>query len=177
MSMTPTLVLTLLGAILLLVGLLGGGFEVKELKIPRVGWAARIPALLAGSLLLLLGIAPKQPDPPPPSQGINVTIVDDLGDDQISEQVVFNIDGRNVGVINVNRDYPHASLRVHLAGPGKYSYMATANAHFKDNPRAEYSGVGQALIDVVDGQQFDIEGAVSGETWLVTLHESTLAAR
>jgi hypothetical protein len=44
--------LILLGALLLLVGIIGGGFEIKELKIPKVGIFPRIAALTLGVLLI-----------------------------------------------------------------------------------------------------------------------------
>jgi hypothetical protein len=180
--MTGEIVIMLLGAVLVLVGLLGGGFELRELKIPRVGWAARVPALVAGSILLLIGIGLTQKaatggtDPPPPSQ-VQVTLFDDLGDGQVSEQVIMQVDGRDMGVLSVNRHYPHGELRLHLPGPGRYSYTAVAKAHFTEAPEEEYSGVGQGMIDIRDGGEFDIEGEISGSTWLITLHERAIAIR
>ena len=41
----------LLGGLLLFIALVGGGFQVKELKVPKVGWAPR-----AMSLLLAYGL-------------------------------------------------------------------------------------------------------------------------
>ena len=45
-----------LGAILLLIGILGGGFELRELKIPTVSKPVRFISLVAGVFLLLIGI-------------------------------------------------------------------------------------------------------------------------
>ncbi len=43
-----------LGAILLLAGILGGGFEVKELKIPKISGMARLVAMIAGLAFISL---------------------------------------------------------------------------------------------------------------------------
>lgn len=48
--MTPELLLFIFGALLILIGILGGGFDVKELKIPKVGAGVRICAILVSSL-------------------------------------------------------------------------------------------------------------------------------
>ena len=45
----------LFGAILVAVAILGGGFEVKEIKVPQVRGAARAVAAAAGLLFLLIG--------------------------------------------------------------------------------------------------------------------------
>jgi len=45
-----------LGALLLLVGILGGGFELKEIKVPPVGKALRLIAAAVGLFFILLGV-------------------------------------------------------------------------------------------------------------------------
>ncbi|HEV8612762.1 MAG TPA: hypothetical protein VGQ73_04565 [Gemmatimonadales bacterium] len=44
------------GCLLLMVAILGGGFEVKELKVPKVGRAPRFAACLFGVLFVFIGI-------------------------------------------------------------------------------------------------------------------------
>jgi hypothetical protein len=44
------------GGLLLLVAILGGGFEVKELKVPTVGRASRLAACVCGILFVFMGI-------------------------------------------------------------------------------------------------------------------------
>lgn len=44
------------GALLLLIGLLGGGFEVKELKLPKVGWSIRLISITVGMFFLAIGL-------------------------------------------------------------------------------------------------------------------------
>jgi hypothetical protein len=49
------------GSLLMLVAILGGGFEVKELKVPKVGPASRIAACACGMLFIFLGIYLNRP--------------------------------------------------------------------------------------------------------------------
>jgi hypothetical protein len=47
--------LIIVGAALLLVGILGGGFELKELKVPTVSKLVRFTSLIAGFALTIMG--------------------------------------------------------------------------------------------------------------------------
>jgi hypothetical protein len=42
------------GAILILAGIIGGGFEVKELKVPRISGTSRVMALVAGLAFIVV---------------------------------------------------------------------------------------------------------------------------
>ena len=62
MSMSAGILLLVLGSLLLVVGIIGGGFEVKELKIPRVGTGSRILAGMVGALLIVIGVGINDPN-------------------------------------------------------------------------------------------------------------------
>ena len=70
-AMSPDLLLFGVGGLLLVTGLLGGGFELRELKIPQVGRVARVCATGAGGACILLGfglstaLTDPAPDPDP----------------------------------------------------------------------------------------------------------------
>jgi hypothetical protein len=173
------------GGVLLLVGIIGGGFEVKEVKIPRVGWAPRLFATLAGFLFLCIGVnvqaagrgAPASPTIAQASVGatpapIDFTIHDQCGENQVSEQVTVLIDGRMVGNLSVNEQYSNASLTVTVPRPGRYSYTVESAAVFNvDGYRREMRGAGQGMIAVDSGKQYDLAGSLTGNTWLVSLVE------
>ena len=53
--MSPEIVMSILGGVLVLTAILGGGFEVKEIKIPRIGAGSRVMAAAAGTVFLLRG--------------------------------------------------------------------------------------------------------------------------
>src|SRR5689334_23331138 len=44
------------GAILLLIGIVGGGFEIKEFKVPKVGPAPRIISAIGGIFFVFLAM-------------------------------------------------------------------------------------------------------------------------
>lgn len=46
------------GCLLLFVAILGGGFEVKELKVPKVGRASRLASCVLGMLFIVIGFSP-----------------------------------------------------------------------------------------------------------------------
>jgi hypothetical protein len=176
------------GGVLLLVGIIGGGFEVRELKIPRVGWAPRLFATLAGLLFLCIGVSVQStaaagrgaPASPTIAQAgvvatpapIDFTIYDQRGENQVSEQVTVLIDGRMVGNLSVNEQYSNASLTVTVPRPGRYSYTVESAAVFNvEGYRRELRGAGQGMIAVDSGKQYDLAGTLTGNTWLVSLVE------
>lgn len=55
----------ILGSILLLIGIFGGGFQVKELKIPQIGKFSRFVATSLGIFFIVLSLGPDQPTPTP----------------------------------------------------------------------------------------------------------------
>ena len=63
----------ILGSILLLIGIFGGGFQIKELKIPQIGKFSRFLATSLGIFFILISLGLDIPPPsttttpPPPS--------------------------------------------------------------------------------------------------------------
>jgi len=56
--------------------------------------------------------------------------------------------------------------------PGRYSFTVESAAVFNFNGELrELRGAGQGMIDVDSGKQYDLEGTITGNTWLVTLVE------
>ncbi|MEG3925013.1 MULTISPECIES: hypothetical protein [unclassified Microcoleus] len=65
--MTLKILTFILGSILLLIGIFGGGFQVKELKIPQIGKFSRFLATSLGIFFILISIGlDEQPPTPPP---------------------------------------------------------------------------------------------------------------
>jgi hypothetical protein len=65
--MELNLVAFLFGAILLAVAILGGGFELKELKVPKVSWFPRLVSAFMGMFFVVVGIGLETPPIEPPS--------------------------------------------------------------------------------------------------------------
>src|SRR5258707_730180 len=110
------------GGILLLVAILGGGFELKEFKIPKVGGAPRFCSGLAGLFFILLGVgigqssAPETQSVKASNQFLNqpsnqqpqgeFTVYDNFGDQEpgrVSEQITILIDGKIKGQLTADR--------------------------------------------------------------------------
>jgi hypothetical protein len=173
----------LLGGILLSVGILGGGFEIKELKVPKVGTRVRLLSAAAGLVFICVGMGssggenaqPRGNNPPqvsPTDTPVDFVLTDQLGQGQVSEQVTVLVDGRTVGDLTVNQDYPDSRMRVTVPNPGQHSYTAEATAVFNaEGNLIQYTGVGQGMIDVEPGKTYSLRGSISGNTWLVSIVE------
>jgi hypothetical protein len=166
------------GGILMLVGVLGGGFEVKELRIPKVGPGARVLSAVVGLLFICLGFGATAGESQPVVAGntrelpVEFTLTDQLGDGELSEQVTVLVDGKNVGNLTVNGEYPSSQLMVTVPQSGQHSYTAEATAIFDlQGDRVQYAGAGQGMIDVQQGRVYSLRGSMSGNTWLVSIEE------
>jgi hypothetical protein len=173
--MTPEIISFVFGVLLILIGILGGGFEVRKVKIAKVGPGTRLLAAVSGLSFITLGIAIQSRDTTPEkasSPPVNFTISDVLGDEQVSERMTVVIDGRNVGDLTVNEQYPRSTITVTVPQEGKYNYVLDTSAVFKGD-NAELHGVGQGTIDVKPEKAFTARGCVNGNTWIATLMEGS----
>ena len=142
--MTPEIVFFACGSLLILIGIFGSGFEVRELKIPKVGPGVRILAAVGGLAFITLGIGIQCRDTTPEkanSSPVNFTISDVIGDEQVSEQITVVIDGRNVGDLTVNEQDPRSTITVTVPREGKYSYVLDASAVFKETAQSSMVSV------------------------------------
>lgn len=60
--MDSYIILILFGALLSLIGIVGGGFSIKEIKIPKVNTLSRVIASILGVLFILTGLYIENPD-------------------------------------------------------------------------------------------------------------------
>ena len=181
------------GAILLLVAIVGGGFEVREFKIPKVGWVARLIAGFAGGVFVLIGFGISStgidqgqenketraqaamlgtPQTPAP---VEFTVFDQLGNDgRVSEQITISVDGKFVGQLTANQQDPRSMLTVTEPSAGRYSYsiFATKVMYYNGKPY-RHEGTGQGMISVSQGKKFELVESTSGNTWLVSLVEQS----
>jgi hypothetical protein len=181
------------GILLLFVAIVGGGFEVRELKVPRVGRIARMVSAVAGVLFLTLGFsgttvpevarspvahadtpvqAPTEPTAPPPSS-VDFTVQDELGELQITEQITVHIDGRMVGTLTVDAVHPTSTLTVTVPEPGRYEYTLESSTMFDlDSGPTEIPGHGSGQIDVKAGSAFSIVYDIGETELLLELEEA-----
>jgi hypothetical protein len=184
--MTIDIIIGLFGGLLIFVAIVGGGFELRELKVPKVGRVARAAAAVVGSLLLLFAIpssaysddppmptittsppptTPSQPIETPVPRTVDFTIQDELGDNQITEQIKVHVDGRLVGTLTVDVAHPRASLTVTVTSPGRHSYTLSSLTvfEFDDGTVEEISGYGHGHVDVSEGKVFAVRYEVGEE--------------
>jgi len=177
------------GGLLLFIGVLGGGFEVKELKVPKVGAGVRVVSAFVGVLFVCLGFgASLTPSPqlnaenheaavvhassPAVDEPVDFTLTDQLGDGELSEQVTVLVDGKNVGNLTVNQEYPNSRLTVTVPKSGQHSYTAEAVAVFNiQGTPTQLAGAGQGMIEVRPGKVYFLRGSMTGSTWLVSIEE------
>ena len=89
----------ILGALLVLAGILGGGFEIKEVKIPKISGVTRFIAMVVG--LAFIGFAFLAPMPP--DQGGERTIP---GDRMSSMEWDTNRPGLDYQDFDLSKDDP-----------------------------------------------------------------------
>lgn len=174
------------GGILLFVGVVGGGFELRELKVPKVGVGVRVLSTIVGLIFVCLGFSrptndslPVSPDlqgqhfePRLSAERVEFTLTDQLGEGELSEQVTVLVDGKDVGNLTVNQEYPNSRLLIAVANPGQHSYTAEATAVFDDEGTpVQYTGAGQGMINVQNGRSYSLRGSMTGSTWLVSIEE------
>ncbi len=179
------------GGLLLLVGILGGGFELKELKVPKVGRGSRIIASIAGVIFIIVGLGlgenKKMPsgDSDPGKQLTNnadlqqesapveFTISDQLTEGAISERLTIIIDGKNIGTLSASQQYPTSMLKVTVPMRGRCSYTVDGGiSYFYRERMIELPCMGQGMIDVESGKKFDLGSSISGNTCTITILEA-----
>ena len=185
--MTVQVIAFAFGGILLFVGVIGGGFELKELRVPKVGVGVRVLSTMVGLVFICLGFSEPTQSSPQADTGrlstpavqpavhaepVEFTITDQLGESELSEQATILVDGKNVGNLTVNEQYPNSRLLVSVPTPGQHSYTVEAAAVFDDQGTpVQYNGAGQGMIQVQGGNTYFLRGSISGSTWLVSIEQ------
>ncbi|VVN46971.1 hypothetical protein [Pseudomonas fluorescens] len=177
-----------LGAVLLLIGLIGGGIEAKEIKIPSVGTNIRIGAGIFGIGFIILGLwlaghlkEPKSEVQTEPaaligtstekSDRISFVVRDQLGQDQKKEKIILYIGGTSVGEFIINEANPAASISVNLPAEGDYEYALSGFVDIIESETIKrFSIVGQGTLPVTHGAifEFNVED-LNGNTKRLTL--------
>jgi hypothetical protein len=183
--MSPEVIIGGLGALLIVTAVLGGGFELRELKVPRIGRFARLISAVLGCVCVLLSVgiavntapsavaAPQGGRGPDPETStlIHFTVTDELGDAQVTEQVSIVLDGRRVGDLTVDQDNPASSMQHSLRGPGQYSYTLSSwsREYAFDGTEVAVQGSGQGTITIEDGDVLAVQFADNGQSRALTL--------
>lgn len=117
-----------IGAIVLVAGVMLIAAAVVGHRSCATRGAAAVTGLLGvvGASLLIAGSGAE-----PAAGPITVTIVDELGPDQVFEEVRVRFDGRDAGILSVGAANPRATLRVTLPRAGRYTYTTRAKRRLK----------------------------------------------
>lgn len=172
--MTIPLVTFALGGILILVSVLGGGFEVRELKIPKVNWITRLMAAVAGMLFIVVAIGidqkvsrpedsttslikDEQVPPPAPPKRINFVVTDELGENQVLEATTVYINGSHIGDFSLNPQLPRASLAGWASSAGAYNYhLQTLLQVNREDGQARLQCRGEGIVHLVEGARYAV---------------------
>jgi hypothetical protein len=174
------------GIVMLFIAIVGGGFELRELKVPKVGRIARLVSGITGVIFLLVGIGATTLADPRPAEAtpttsvestgqttstpIDFTVRDELGPDQITEQITVHIDGRMVGTLTVDAVHPDATVTVTVPKPGQYDYSLDSRSTFDlDSGPTEISGHGAGTINVREGASLSVVYDVGQDDLVLSL--------
>ncbi len=188
--MTIEIVAFIFGALLILIGILGGGFEAKEIKIPKIAGIARFFSFVVGISFILLGISIPNSDEDnsksepviisnqkiESSQPIHFIIKDEMSKEEILDryegQTKVHIDGKLVGTITVNPSFPKSSIIVSMP-KGRYNYVVETSANLNENGSIiNINCIGDGQIDADSGKEYLITGRYDGNKCLLWLEQT-----
>jgi hypothetical protein len=166
----------LLGCVLIVVAIIGGGFEITQIRIPKVGFIARIMAAIFGSILLLVSMgnpeffssmngnssrdrSPATTQPMQQSAQENqyrsvITIYNYLNDPQIYENVSVTMSGSQVGNLLVDRNRRVASIVVRLEGRVHYYSLGGTSTIQTRAGASTRIVIGSGTMDFSVGQEY-----------------------
>jgi len=147
----------LVGVALALTGALAGRLRMGQ--PPRIAIAGvGMLCVVAASILLA------SEDPRASVGPVRVTIVNELGPDQVREKISVFLDGRNIGVLEVDERSPRARVTATVAKTGRYDYRLVARSQVTGRAPTEVSHEDDVFIDA-DGR-LDIYYDDEGRTYL-----------
>jgi hypothetical protein len=168
MSWSVNTVTFFLGLALMVVAILGGGLEIKEVKIPSMGRLARAVSFVIGCGLLALALAePEYLDrlatnsSPATTNAVSAQdrslyLFNVLDPNQESEKVEVTIDGNPAGVLDIDKIKTTAGITyrtkketVHYSIKGAQMYRLSKEVH-------SYQLTGDGDLHVVDGARYQL---------------------
>jgi hypothetical protein len=124
---------------------------------------AGVGLLCVVAALILMGSDDHGTSPGP----LKVTIADELGPGQVSEEITVFLDGRHVGVIKIDQQSPKAQLPLTVAKAGRYDYRLEAKRQLKGKQPVAVSSKGDVVID--GRGHLGIYADPTGKTYLVAI--------
>jgi hypothetical protein len=147
--------------LLLLTGLLGGGFGIREFKLPKATAGVRITAILAGLILWRVsGSAFQQPSGSVFQQPrrANFSLTNNLTQGALRERIFLTIEGEEVGSIASSSDNPNSVKEFTVPETGTHRYSVEVFGFYDNNGQeASFYGQGSGIIDVESGDVFEVQ--------------------
>jgi hypothetical protein len=184
--MSVEIIAFIFGCILVLIGIIGGGMEIKELKVPTISWPTRIIAIIGGVVFIGFGVelpssrqeeqSPVQgveapvkeshssPVAPVVQNQVEFRVEDELGLTQISEDIRILIQDRLAASLPVYQQRPKASATITVPRAGSYTYTVLADSIFEDQfgqiqrDQARGDGVIEVSVESVFGVTYTPHG-------------------
>lgn len=160
--MPRELLLLLVGALLISLAALAGGARMRA-RVGRTLRAATAAAglLCAGAALILMVSDGRDLDAGP----VTVVISNELGANQVSEEIRVSLDGREVGVLKVDEQSPRARLTVSVEMAGRYEYTVKSKRRVKGREPTDVSSDGNVAIG--EGGRLTVFSNSKGDTFLL----------
>lgn len=135
-------VLLVVGAVLLVVGAVGGRWRASA----RVGSTTRLAIAGVGLMCVVAAVillASGEPEKGP----VTATIMCELHRDLVSDEIIVFLNGRSVGVIKVDQRSPKAQLKVTVAKAGRHDYRLQSTRRVKGGELKRVSHTSDLVID------------------------------
>jgi hypothetical protein len=160
----PTILIILL---LLLTAILGGGFGIREFKLPKAKAGVKITAFLTSLVLGISGLAAFQQ-----SRKSNFSLTNNLTEGALRERIVLTIEGEEVGSVTSNTSVPSSIEEFTVPEAGTYSYSLELFGFYDNNGQeAPFHGQGSGVINVESGDIFEVQGEFVNNQLTLTLVE------
>jgi hypothetical protein len=179
-----------IGAVLILIGLVGGDLSYRGLTVPKVGVLPRFTTTIAGSVFLAFSLAvfviaefghDVGPVPAAPHQvvgqdasgggvsdpaisssvgAVTVQFSDQLTPGALQEEIQVTVDGQQVGSLRADVTNPTDTIEFSVE-EGSHSYAMVGALQAQDG--SEYALAGEGTFEGRAGASFDLSLTDSGE--------------
>ncbi|MEA2234336.1 MAG: hypothetical protein QOD83_4152 [Solirubrobacteraceae bacterium] len=158
--MTGEWILLLVGVVLPLIAVLTARARgLRRGLAPRIAAAATGLLCVAAAVMLMTSAAADSRSGP-----FSVAITDQLGPGQLSERIRVLLDGRGVGLLEVNRRMPRSRVMLAVAHAGRHRYELQVTRRMAGGKPVEVTSGGQ--VDVADARPLVLYADETGRTYL-----------
>lgn len=151
------------GIVLLTLSLIGGGIEIKEIRIPHIGNIPRIMSFLSGITLMVIGLKLSgfSMHDIIPKNEISFKIATDInsgaGNKEIKNFLKIFVDSKHIGNIELDEKKPSDLILGKVSKEGEYDYNISGYTIFAEASDFRYPLEGIGKINIKNGSYFLIE--------------------